>query len=154
MRKQIRFVALLLAATVLTVACSKEKLKPSISEGVYGVVTERYGDWFPGSDGPRGERPYITDVYIYEYTKQSDIDCNYFFRYPVDSMPKPPIATTSTDSNGFYQISLPPGKYSLLIMNYGLLQSMYEDDSCGLTPVTVFADTVVEYNFRVNNCTY
>ena len=58
MKKSVFILALLSVITLIS-ACKKE---PSITQGVYGTVIERYGDWMPGANADHGERPVACDV--------------------------------------------------------------------------------------------
>ena len=107
MKKSVFILALLSVITLMS-ACKKE---PSITQGVYGTVIERYGDWMPGANADHGERPVACDVYVYEYTMLSDFGGGISVNYPIDAMPKPFVAKTTSNAKGFYEINLAPGTY-------------------------------------------
>lgn len=155
---------LVITALLLT-SCGKEKsdepTSPTITEGIYGTVVERWGDWqpHPGSTVDAGETPIANDIYVYEYTMLSDFDnipydVNGVPRFPIDSMPRPLIATTTSASNGFYQIQLDPGSYSVLLLENGKLYASGYDFDFGLMPVTVDSGQVVEFNLRLDHAVY
>ena len=148
--------ALTMAALTILLATSCEKY--NITEGIYGKVIERYGDWMPwvGSNPPdHGERPIECEIYVYEYTRTSDFDQQYIGNYPISAMPKPLVATTTTNRKGRYQISLPPGEYSVFLLDDdGKLHANYGDEHGGLWPVKVEAGKVYELNLLLDHAVY
>ena len=146
---------LTMAALVILLATSCEKY--DITEGIYGKVIERYGDWMPIVDGyhDHGERPIKCEIYVYEYTRTSDFDQQYIGNYPISAMPKPLVATTTTNRKGRYQISLPPGEYSVFLLDDdGKLHADYGDEHGGLWPVKVEAGKVYELNLLLDHAVY
>jgi hypothetical protein len=96
---------------------------------------------------------------VYEYTTLSDLnslsyDENGILRFPIDSMPYPLVATTASASNGFYQIQLPAGHYSVLLLENGMLYSCGFDSNVGLMPVTVDSGQVVRFNLVLDHAIY
>lgn len=140
----------------MLLATSCEKV--TITEGIYGKVVERYGDWMPwvGSNPPdHGERPIECEIYVYEYTRTRDFDQAYIGNYPIESMPKPLVGTTSSDRKGRYQLSLPPGDYSVLLLdNDGKLHVNGLNGEGGLCPIRVEAGKVSELNLVLDHAVY
>ena len=132
--------ALTMAASVILLATSCEKV--TITEGIYGIVKERYGDWMPwvGSNPPdHGERPIECEIYVYEYSPSTDDE------------PAPLVGTTTSNKNGFYEISLPPGTYSVLLLdptNGKLVNANYGNT------VTVEEGKAVELNIMLSHAVY
>ena len=164
--KKILWMGTLLCAFGLLTACEKEKTalpsSPTITQGIYGTVVERWGDWqpHPGSTVNAGETPIENDIYVYEYTTFSDFDSIYsdingVFYFPIEGMPYPLVATTTSASNGFYQIQLPTGSYSVLLLeNNGKLYSCGFDSNWGIMPVTVDSGQVVRFNLVLDHAIY
>lgn len=161
----IKNLALFALGALLLTACGKEyttlPTSPTITQGIYGTVVERWGDWqpHPGSTVSAGETPISNDIYVYEYTTLSDLnslsyDENGILRFPIDSMPYPLVATTASDSNGFYQIQLPAGHYSVLLLENGMLYFCGFDSNVGLMPVTVDSGQVVRFNLVLDHAIY
>ena len=151
MKKSVFILALLSVITLMS-ACKKE---PSITQGVYGTVIERYGDWMPGSTADHGERPVACDVYVYEYTMLSDFDGVYSVHIPLDAMPKPLVATTTSNSKGFYEINLSPGTYSILLLDDGKLESACGWDAYGgISPITINSNETVERQLVLEHAVY
>lgn len=130
---------------------------PTITEGIYGIVVERYGDWMPvgGEDYSRGgERPIKRSIFVYEYTRISDFDSLYFTEFPMDKMPKTLVDIGQSGSNGFYEISLKPGIYSIFIEDKGKLWANGGDGYGGINPVVISDDSVVLINLVLDHAVY
>lgn len=149
MKKTLFILALLCVITMMS-ACKKE---PSITQGVYGTVIERYGDWMPGSTADHGERPIACDVYVYEYTMLSDFGGSVSVYYP-DAMPKPFVTKTTSDSKGFYEINLAPGTYSIFLLEDGKLHANGCDDYGGINPITINSNEKLERQLVLDHAVY
>ncbi len=144
---------------LLFISCSRKEndeiqRSPTITRGVYGQVLERYGDWQPlydPNDNSRGYRPLVREVYVYEYTKIQDFEGIYYCNYPADKMPKPLVTTTTSEEDGFYQIPLEPGTYSLFVLEEGCMYANGGDSYGGIQPVTIVADTVLRTDLVINH---
>ncbi|MBQ2489621.1 MAG: hypothetical protein II525_07440 [Bacteroidales bacterium] len=148
-----------IAGAMFLTACEKEH--QSIKEGISGIVVERYGNWMPVIDpnsNNHGERPIITGIYVYEYTRISDFDSttrhNCYSHFPIDKMPKPLVATAVSNADGFYEIPLKPGKYSVFLLENGKMYANEMDGSGGYLPVTVCADSVSRVVLVLDHAVY
>ncbi len=151
MKKTLFILALLCVITMMS-ACKKG---PSITQGVYGTVIERYGDWMPGSTADHGERPIKCDVYVYEYTMLSDFGGTISVHYPIDAMPKPFVAKTTSNSKGFYEINLAPGTYSIFLLDDdGKLFASGGDAYGGINPVTISSNEKLERQLVLDHAVY
>lgn len=139
-----------LVALTMLVATSCEK---TINEGIYGTVKVRYGDWMPGSTNG-GEKPLACEVRAYEYFTLDEIGGYRHADYSPEQMPKTLVASTNSDSKGRYQLSLPPGQYSVVIMDGDMCQITSVDDKGGICPVTVTADKTTECNLILDCAVY
>lgn len=139
-----------LAALTMLLATSCEK---TINEGIYGTVKVRYGDWMPGSTNG-GEKPLACEVRAYEYFTLDDIGGYRHADYSPEQMPKTMVASTNSDSKGRYQLSLPPGEYSVVLMDRDMCQITSVDDKGGICPVTVTADKTTECNLILDCAVY
>lgn len=156
---------LLIALAMLSLmACENKEKKndvetpteaPTITQGIYGQVRERYGNWQPvldPNDKNRGYRPIVRDIYVYEYTTLFDFDQRYYdYIIPADKMPKPLVATTTSKENGFYQIQLEPGKYSVFILDNGSMRANWDDENGGLQPVTIEERSLLRFDLLLDN---
>lgn len=129
---------------------------------IYGTVVERYGNWMPvfvPDDPSHGERPIVRDVYVYEYTKDSDLDsitrrqCT--THYPIGSMPKQLVARATPDTTGFYAIPLAPGTYSVFLLDEGRLYCNLWNGDGGMCAVTVDSvGAIVRKNLVLDHADY
>jgi hypothetical protein len=149
------FILLLLSITVM-LACKKETktsvcnmdsiyatnaAKVTITNGVWGTVSEMTGNCMPVID------PYTTDcthcpivrkVRIYPYTTTSNaVVANPGGFY--SSFSTTLIAEVDTDALGFFQVTLPAGNYTVVVVEDGKLYSPLGDGFGGINPVTVAA---------------
>ena len=153
---------LLIALAMLSlIACEKKSdvetpaESPTITQGIYGQVKERYGNWEPvwdPNDNSRGYRPIVRDIYVYEYTTIKDFDQAYIdCLYPADKMPNPLVATTTSKENGFYQLHLEPGKYSVFMLEEGNMYATGGDGYGGLNPITIGVGSLLRYDLILNH---
>ena len=140
-----------LAALAMLLATSCEKV--TITEGIYGRVKVRYGDWMPGSTNG-GEKPLACEVRAYEYFTLDEIGGYRHADYSPEQISKTLVASTNSDSKGRYQLSLPPGQYSVVLMDGDLCQITSVDDKGGICPVTVTADKTTECNLILDCALY
>lgn len=140
-----------LAALAMLLATSCEKV--TITEGIYGRVKVRYGDWMPGSTNG-GEKPLTCEVRAYEYFTLDDIGGYRHADYSPEQISKTLVASTNSDSKGRYQLSLPPGQYSVVLMDGDMCQITSVDDKGGICPVTVTADKTTECNLILDCAVY
>ena len=154
-------ILLVVLAMLSLVACEKKSdvetpiESPTLTQGIYGQVKERYGNWEPvwdPNDNSRGYRPIVRDIYVYEYTTIKDFDQSYIdCLYPADKMPKPLVATTTSKENGFYQLQLEPGKYSVFMLEEGNMYAPGKDDYGGLNPITIGVGSLLQFNLILNH---
>ena len=153
-------IVLIILAMLSLIACEKKSdvetpaESPTITQGIYGQVRERYGNWQPfrDPDGTWGFRPIVRDIYVYEYTTVKDFDQAYIdYIIPADKMPKPLVATTTSKENGFYQIQLEPGKYSVFILDNGSMRANWDDENGGLQPVTIEEGSLLRFDLLLDN---
>ena len=156
-------IVLIILAMLSLMACENKEKKnhvenpieaPTITQGIYGQVRERYGNWQPfrDPDGTWGFRAIVRDIYVYEYTTLFDFDQRYYdYIIPADKMPKPLVATTTSKENGFYQIQLEPGKYSVFILDNGSMRANWDDENGGLQPVTIEEGSLLRFDLLLDN---
>ena len=158
MKTKLIFLIFLVAMTLN--ACKSNELDipaPSICTGIYGVVTERYGNWQPiwdPNDATRGERPIVREIYVYEYTMFQEIEGSHFAYIDIDKMPHKLVAKTKSLANGFYEMELAPGIYSIFLLEEGQLYANGGDGYGGISPVTVTADSVLYVPLCLDHAVY
>lgn len=130
---------------------------PSIHTGIYGTVIERYGNWQPElnpNDTTRGERPIVSEIYVYEYTKSQEVEGALYTHFPIDGMPHKLVAKTKSMANGFYEMELKPGSYSVFLLEDGQLYANGFDGYGGINPVTVIADSAIYFPLVLDHAVY
>lgn len=136
----------------------KDEMSLTIIQGIYGTAIERYGNWMPIEDPDpttRGERPIVTEVYVYECTKRSDFDeVPKGTHFPIDGMPKPLVAKTRSEKNGFYQVTLKEGKYSVFILDEDKLYANGFDEEGNICPVIITKDSIVKLDLVLDHAVY
>lgn len=136
--KNVLIFAVGICASLCFASCEKKgtvdpKKSPTITQGVYGYTSN-------------DQNPIVTDVYVYEYTKTSDFETRYLSLndFPINNMPKAFVAKTTSDKDGFYEISLQPGKYSLFLLNGDMLYANSFDSENGICPIEVSKSSLVK----------
>lgn len=128
--------------------CSKSagyapvETKITVSQGVYGTVHFTQGNCMPaGGSGATDCRtcPVKRKVQIYNYTLLSDavraVNSTVFFERLRTTL----IAETESDANGFFQVTLQPGTYTMVVVENGKLYANAGDGQGGINPFTVGA---------------
>ena len=124
--------------------------KIKITQGIFGTISFTEGNCMPGL-GPRDCRtcPVIRTVRIYKYTTISNaIKANnqageFYERFTTDL-----VAETKSDANGFFQLTLPAGNYTMVVVENGLLYAAFGDGQGGINPITVGTGRI-ETNFPI-----
>lgn len=121
----------------------------TIKQGIWGNVWLWEGDFMPGPGAAnRGKVTAVRrEVRIYEPTPQKALE--------------PPGGTDFTKvksklvkkvkscKNGFYQVSLPPGRYSVFVKEGSSLYANWFDGEAYVFPVTVVKDSVTKFQIDV-----
>ena len=156
MRRHTYLYLTVLPLLLLAAGCTKLQTEPTIQEGIYGSVIERYGDWMPtiGQYPKGGERPIKREVYVYEYTKMSDVKSFGYVHFDMDTMPTALVARTQSSKNGFFEIALPAGTYSVFIEDEGKLYCSSGDGQGGLNPITVKSGEAHEVTLVLDHAVY
>lgn len=119
--------------------------KVTIKQGVWGDVWFWSGDFMPVG---RGEICQVKRmVYVYELTTFSDveqIDYTPFYSAINTNI----VKIVESDNEGFFQIELEPGIYSLFVKEDGKLYSNLFDSN-GIYPVNIEFDKVSEVRFDI-----
>lgn len=124
--------------------------KPSIKQGVFGQVVWLQGNLMPSPNVPNlnSNKTVVRDVYIYELTnlKQTEGETPLFTKVNTHL-----IAKAKTDTNGYFQCKLKPGKYSIFTVEEEgrLFANLFEGDG-SIMPFEVKANEVITVNIRIN----
>jgi hypothetical protein len=113
--------------------------KVTISNGIWGTVSSMEGDCMPSvppTSSTCTHCPVKRTVKIYEYTLHSQAipsgNSNVFF----DSFNTQLVAQANADDDGFFQINIPAGHYTIVIIENGKLYASGSDGQGGLNPIT------------------
>ena len=111
----------------------------TISQGVYGLVSFTEGNCMPGIGMNNSCRtcPVKRTVRFYETTNESDAVRTAPAGSFYNSFKTRLVAETESDLNGFYQLALPPGNYTMVVVEDGKLYASYFDGSGAINPVSV-----------------
>lgn len=113
----------------------------TISQGVWGDVWFWQGDFMPVC--PQGTVLAVSrEVVVFEQVATGDIfppgDSGTFF----DEIPTDEIARVESNTRGFFQIELPPGDYSVFVVEGDRYYANSFDGDGNILPFTVAADSV------------
>jgi hypothetical protein len=134
-------------------------LQPSIRQGIYGTITLRTGNCMPrvvtrGEDGtlnlpPRQDPCTVAvvdrEVYIYPV-----LGSKYKWRgtyLPGDVAPLRVVRS----KNGFYEVEVPAGSYSVLVEDEGKKYCMFGNSNDEACAVTIKAGELWEYQILINH---
>jgi len=120
----------------------------TIEQGALGNVWFWQGDFMPAE--PSGcIRPVVRELRIHHLTTEDQAvrhgDSFSFY----EAVHSPLITRVTSNARGFFEVELPPGRYSLFAVEGGLLYANgFGDD--GIWPFTVRAGEVTELQFDID----
>ncbi len=123
--------------------------KVSISQGVWGNVWFWEGNFMPIIDPSRAKvTPVVREIFIYEATNDSMVEPPYgtFYKNINSNL----IATTRSDADGFFQISLAPGKYSFFVKEDTLFYANLWDNEGHIQSAIVVENNVTKRQIDIN----
>lgn len=128
-------------------------LKISISQGLAGTLTLKEGNCMPmiGGSGYCNTFPVERTIEIFECTTKDDVG-GYFPLY--DEVNSKFIAKTKTDVDGFFQLELSPGKYSVFIFEKDKYYANFYNGDGVINPIEIFADSILSQNLRIDYAVY
>ncbi len=116
--------------------------KVTITNGIWGTVSSTEGNCMPAispSSSACRTCPVKRIVKIYPYVLHGNAtpsgNSGVFF----DSFNVPLIAEAEADENGFFQVSIPPGRYTIAVLENGKLYANGGDGQGGINPFTLSA---------------
>ncbi len=124
---------------------------PTIQQGVYGRVYFWEGDFMPvvPPAPPRGTiTPVQRTLVVHTPTRFDSVEqVNYsaFYRRILTQR----IGTTASNSAGFFQIPLAPGRYSFFVVEDSLFYANGGDGLGFLLPVTVVQDSLTRLDINI-----
>lgn len=158
--KFFRYLLLILACLgvilVWALPQSTSKTAPAIEQGISGHILFWKGDFMPGvgEEGGAKVQPVERILYIYEATKESDVTQPEGVYAPFYGQINTKLITEVTSNKqGFFQVALEPGTYSLFVKEDKLQPAVYyanlTDGDGTIYPVTVKAGEVTEIEFDI-----
>ena len=132
--------------------CIHNENKIKITEGVWGTLVRTEGNCMPVVDFNFCKQyPVKREIVIYEYTKLSETrhEITTFFEIYTKL-----VETTICDEEGFFEMSLEPGKYSVFVKEGEYLYANGFDGQGGIAPVTVEQQKVSEKFLNLNYANY
>jgi hypothetical protein len=119
--------------------------KVTITTGVWGTVSNVEGNCMPTVPACSNccrTCPVQRTVKIYRYTLVSDGMTSDPYKVFFDSFNTQLVKQIETDEKGFFQVEIPAGHYSIVIVENGKLYANIRDGQGGLSPCTVTTGTV------------
>ena len=129
------------------------KNKITITEGVSGTLVKTVGNCMPlfDMDYPSCfQFPVKRKILIYEYTTLNETVRSSFSDVFYEKVHTKLIATTTCDDEGFFEVELKPGRYSLFVQEKGLLYGNLFDGDGGIAPVIVELSKVSERYLNID----
>ena len=149
---------LILVTAMLVSGCEKDQGLPesnqgqaTITEGAYGTLLFREGNCMPVIDPTVcKEYPVKRKIYFYEATNESEAVPAASHSTFYTTVSSTLVATVETNSTGFFQVHLHPGKYSMFIKEDGKLWANGIDEQDHIMPVTINANALTEKNIVID----
>lgn len=127
-----------------------QQKQPSIEQGINGRVLLKSGNQMPSPDAPPTENKRGVEriVYIYELTNVNQVATkDGVFHTNIQTNL---VSQVVTDANGFFSVSLKPGKYSLFTKEEQELYANLFDGEMNIFPVEVKKGQVTTIEFLIN----
>ena len=126
--------------------------KVTIQQGVWGNVWFWEGNFMPTTDNSSNGKITAVErkIYIYEATRFDSVIRD-SIRHPfIKEINSKYVDEVSSDKDGFFQIVLPPGKYSLFVKEDSLYYANESDGDGHLMSAQVSSNTVVKRQININ----
>ena len=123
----------------------------TIKQGIWGNVWLWRGDFMPGPGGSkRGKVTAVRrEVRIYAPTTMKDLEPPSGMSFA--RVKSRLIKKVKSGKNGFYQVSLPPGRYSVFVKEGSTLYANWFDGNGNVLPVTVAKDSVTKFQIDITS---
>ena len=124
--------------------------KVSIEQGIWGDVWFSEGDFMPVC--PSGTITAVArEIRVHLLTTFDDVvvapDANTSFYSEINS---DLVATTWSGNDGFFEVELPPGQYSIFVVEDTLFYANSGDGAGNINPIEVFENEVSEILININ----
>ena len=129
---------------------SKSTQKSAIEQGISGYILQEKGNRMPSPDQPvSAPQGLKTMVFIHPVT-----DVNLLTKLATpgfyQSINTPAVASISSDSTGFFSVSLPPGTYSIFVKHREGFYANWFNEKNQVSPVEVLAHKVTTVKLIVS----
>ncbi len=123
----------------------------TIKQGIWGNVWLWEGDFMPGPGGAkRGKVTAVRrEVRVYEPVPVKDLDPPKGTEFK--KIKAKLVKKVTSHTNGFYQISLKPGRYSIFVKEGSHYYANWFDGQGYVLPVTVVKDSVTKFQIDVKS---
>jgi len=128
--------------------------KVTIKQGVWGNVWFWEGNFMPSTDNSSSGKisAVVREIYVYEATRFDEVvrdSLSFSFSFYKEIKTKF-IDKVTSDKDGFFQISLPPGKYSFFVKENSLFYGSLTDGEGDLVPAEVKANSITKRQIDIN----
>lgn len=123
----------------------------TIKQGIWGNVWLWQGDFMPGPGGSkRGNVTAVRrEVRVYAPTSAQDLKPTNGTSFT--KVKSRLIKKVKSGKNGFYQVSLPPGRYSVFVKEGSTLYANWFDGNGNILPVVVVKDSVTKFQIDITS---
>ncbi len=121
----------------------------TIKQGIWGNVWIWQGDFMPGPGGSnKGKVTAVQrEVRIYVPVPMKDLEPSNGTNFT--KVRSRLIKKVKSGKNGFYQVSLPPGRYTVFVKEGSTLYANWFDGNGNVLPVTVAKDSVTKFQIDI-----
>lgn len=129
------------------------KSKITISQGISGTLLKKEGNCMPmiGGTSTCTISPIEGTIKVFEYTTIEETDG---WGPLYDDVLTKLIAQSNSDTDGFFQIKLSPGKYSVFISEKGKYYANSSNGEGGINPIVIQGDSILNQNLRIDYAVY
>jgi len=131
--------------------CSDDK----ILTGIAGKVVEMKGNFMPGKgkDNSHKQQAVSRTVLIYPLVTEKDMVASgkegekAFYK---SAKKNSPVASVQSDANGCFKVALKPGRYSLFVIEKGMLYGSIQDGDGFINPFNVQPEELTPFDVAIN----
>lgn len=123
----------------------------TIKQGIWGNVWLWQGDFMPGPGGAKRGRVTAVrrEVRVYKATPAKALEPSSGTNFT--KVKSRLVKKLKSGKNGFYQASLPPGRYSLFVKEDSTFYANWFDGQGYILPVTVVKDSVTKFQIDLTS---
>lgn len=144
----------LIFSIVIILAALNRSCEPSIDQGLAGEVRWLEGNLMPTiGEEPEAEaekrkgEPVQRELHIYELTTMDEAKSEGTFFHDIQSRL---VKKTTSDKDGYFQVELPVGRYSVFVQEeQGLFANIFDGEG-NINPVEIKKDEVTKITIEIN----